>query len=89
MGSDLFLLEQLIFCAFTLLYTEYNLVFQLSICGLGVTSPLLRTQVFSKKKVTAHVFSNSQYGVVGLDFGSVHLGYQQRGGNARPAYILY
>jgi len=26
--------------------------------------------------------------VDGLDFGSGHLAYQQRGGNARPAYIL-
>ncbi len=58
-----------------MIYTDYYLRFQLSVCGLGVTSPLLITQVLSKKNNTTHVFSNKHYGVDVLDFGSVHLGY--------------
>ena len=57
------------------------------VCGLDVTSPLPMTQVLTKKNYTDHVPTPDEE-VDGLDFGSGHLAYQQRGGNARSAHIL-
>ena len=42
------------------------------------------TQVLAKKNYTDHVPTPDEE-VDGLDFGSGHLAYQQRGGNARPS----
>ena len=42
---------------------------------------------FAKKNYTDHVPTPDEE-VDGLDFGSGHLAYQQRVGNALPAYIL-
>ena len=53
----------------------------------GRYQPTTITQVLAKKNYTTHVHANDEE-VAGLDFGSGHLAYQQRGGNARPAYVL-
>ena len=87
MVSIAFLCEQLVFPAFIQTCIEHYHVFQIDSMWAGRYQPLPMTQVLTKKNYTDHVPANDEE-VGGLDFGSEHLAYQQRGGNARPAYIL-